>query len=153
MFLKWNFVWKHVENVSEYLIDQIGCTNIEIQHFSYFCKITKKIFSEIIQFWVHLWVVLEVFSVLFRYTETVFRRNYRNTPKLHFGWITELNRNFGRTLFRMNYASLPIHQFFCCAKNQARGFRIFRKWADLVSKDNFSNFRQKCCEEYLIRWR
>ena len=42
MFLKWNFVWKHVENISEDLIDQIGCKNIEIQHFYHFSKITKK---------------------------------------------------------------------------------------------------------------
>ena len=106
MFLKWHFVWKHVENVSEYQIDQIGWKNIKIQHFPIFPSLQKNNFQKLSNFeyiYGHkcppIGLFWRIFFGFFRYTETVFRRYYRNSPKLHFGWITELNRNFGRTLY------------------------------------------------------
>ena len=99
MFLKRNFVWKHVENDSEYLIDQIGSKISKSNIFPCFSKIKEKFFFQKLSNFEYIYGVFwKDFFGFFRYTETVFRRNYRNTPKLSFGWITELNRNFGRTL-------------------------------------------------------
>ena len=80
MFLKWNFVWKHVENGSEYLIDQIGCKISKFNIFPIFPKLQKKIiFKNCPILSTFMECFKESFSAFFRYTETVFLPKYRNT--------------------------------------------------------------------------
>ena len=106
--------WFWVPNWSNWL------QNIEIQNFSHFSKITKKNNYQKLSNFEYIYghkcppigLFWRIFFGFFRYTETVFRRYYRNSPKLHFGWITELNRNFGRTLLIVYWLYWGMEQYF-----------------------------------------
>ena len=89
MFLKWHFVWKHVENVSEYQIDQIGWKNIKIQHFPIFPSLQKNNFQKLSNFEYIYGHKCPPIGLFWR----IFFGFFFSIPKQRFGASTETHRN------------------------------------------------------------